>query len=275
MLKNEAVIMSNIQGIYTTTLKNGDVSYRVSTTHQSKHISLGSFSDVNVAQKVYHESRLILSDLSINIDSYNDNFSINHDKFIILLNFRDNNIYFGTPIYLRHNYFEYYLSEKEILKFDRDDLFFYARHKIGKKGGYLYISNYGSQYKILSRYGVRPFAVYGRDYIMVNSDKNDFRYSNIKILNNYMGVQKKEKKGIIYYETLIHINGNYIVGRYDCEIEAAVAYNKAADTLHALGHEKKYIKNYIVSLSSDEYKEMYKKTGISRNLLKVPVTKIE
>ena len=84
--------MSNIQGIYTTTLKNGDASYRVSTTHKSKHISLGSFSDINAAQKVYHEARLILSDLTISIDSYNDSFSIGHDKFIILLNFRDNNI---------------------------------------------------------------------------------------------------------------------------------------------------------------------------------------
>lgn len=263
--------MSKTTGIYTTKLKNGTPSYRVSVTHKGKHISLGSFADETKASYVYQEGRRVLEDTSITIESYSSDYNISHDKFIVLLNFRDNNIYFATPIYLRHKYFEYYLSENEVLKFDRDDLFFYSSHKIGKKGGYLYISDYGSQYKILSRYGVRPFAVYGRDYIMVNEDKNDFRYSNIKILNNYMGVQGKEKNGSITYEVLIHINGNYIVGRYDTEIEAAIAYNKAVDTLHALGHTKQYIKNYIVSLTSEEYMDIYKKTGISKKLLKIPV----
>ena len=43
------------------------------------------------------------------------------------------------------------------------------------------------------------------------------------------------------YETRIHIKGEYIVGRYDSEIEAAVAYNKAASTLLKKGYER-YLK---------------------------------
>ena len=120
------------------------------------------------------------------------------------------------------------MSATEILKFDRDDLFFYASKKIQKKGGYLFVSDYGSQYSILSRYGIRPFSVYGRDYRMTNGDALDFRYSNIEIINQYAGVQRKESaSGQVQYQTKIHVNGDFIVGTYADEISAAIAYNKA------------------------------------------------
>ena len=254
-------------GVYTATKKDGSLYYRTSITYRSKHISLGSYSDYNEASQVYSAGRRIVEDNSIDLNDYNTAMRIPHAKFVSLVNFRDNGIYFPNPIYLRKQYFEYYLSFDKVLKFDRDDLFFYASHKIQQRGGYLFVSDYGSQYKILSRYGIKPFAVYGRDYIMINGDKNDYRYSNIRVLNSYIGVQhqdNQERKNI--YTALIHINGNSIIGHYASEVEAAVAYNKAVDTLHANGFKKAYLKNYIVSLSKDEYHSLYESIQISERI---------
>lgn len=59
-------------------------------------------------------------------------FAIQSDKAVCLLNFRDNHLYFHNPIYLRKGYFSYFLSDDMELKFDIDDLFYYARHRIQK-----------------------------------------------------------------------------------------------------------------------------------------------
>ncbi len=254
--------MNNNTGIYETTLKNGVRSYRVSITYRRKHISLGSFCSCEKAKQVYSEARKIIDMNTITPEDYSDDLALPHDKFISIVNLKNNGLYFHTPIYLRKQYFEYYLRPEQILKFDRDDLFFYSAHKIQQRGGYLFVSDYGSQYKILGRYGIKPFAVYGRDYIMINGDRNDYRYSNIRILNNYTGVLQEGNS----YTALIHINGNYIIGRYASEITAAIAYNKAVDTLHANGFTKAYLKNYIVSLSKDDYLKLYNSISISPKL---------
>lgn len=267
--------MSHMTGVYETTLKNGTASYRVSITHNRKHISLGSFADKQLAQSVYQEGKSILESQSIAPEDYSSAYSIPFEKFVILVNLHNNGIYFPTPIYLRKQYFEYYLEPGRVLKFDRDDLFFYAAHKIQSRGGYLFVSDYGSQYKILTRYGIRPFAVLGRDYIMVNSDPNDLRYSNIRIINNYMGVSKEsasehtneDRLQKTRYLSVIHINGNYKIGRYTSEEDAAIAYNKAVDILHSKGIKKQYLKNYIISMKSDEYKDRYNKLSISKKIL--------
>lgn len=255
--------MKRNTGVYTTTQKNGKISYRVSLTYRRKHISLGSYDNADTAGHIYDEGRRILDDPTITLESYTPDLCIPFAKYVILVNFRDNGIYFPTPIYLRRQYFEYYLAYNHVLKFDRDDLFFYASHKIQQRGGYLFVSDYGSQYKILSRYGIRAFAVYGRDYMMINNDRNDFRYSNIRILNHYAGVQIDTQKNKPMYTALIHINGNYIIGRYQTETEAAIAYNKAVDILHANGLSKSYLKNYITSLNKEEYKNIYDTIQIS------------
>ena len=171
-------IMAALPGIYTATKKDGSTYYRASITYLKKHISLGSFTTEELASRTYREARLILDHAEITLSEYSLFSCLSHDKFVCLINFRDNGIYFKTPIYLRRKYFEYHMSATEILKFDRDDLFFYASKKIQKKGGYLFVSDYGSQYSILSRYGIRPFSVYGRDYRMTNGDALDFRVSN-------------------------------------------------------------------------------------------------
>lgn len=254
-------------GVYKTQKKNGQTIYRVSITHKRKHISLGSFDDYDYALCVYTEARQIVESDHIRLDDYNICMKIPFPKFISLVNYRDNGLYFSTPIYLRRKYFEYYISPEQVLKFDRDDLFFYASHRIQQRGGYLFVCDYGSQYKILSRYGVRPFAVYGKDYIMVNGDKNDYRYSNIKIINNYNGVYAKQEKNKTLYVSLIHINGYFTVGKYEDELTAAIAYNKAVDILHVNGFKKAYIKNYIPTLTKDEYLHIYKNVRVSKKLL--------
>lgn len=256
--------MSTLAGVYATTKKDGSPSFRASLTFQSKHISLGSYSDEKKAALAYQTGRHILENPAIRIADYHLCTELSHDKFICLLNARDNGIYIPTPIYLYKQYFEYYLSSSEILRFDRDDLFFYASHKIQKKGGYLFVSDYGSQYSILSRYGIKPFAVYGRDYCMVNGDPHDYRYSNIKIINSYFGVQQEVlPNGKTVYRTKIHINGDFLVGVYEDEITAAIAYNKAADTLQKNGFHKAFMKNYIVSLNKHQYESVYQSVAIS------------
>ena len=50
---------------------------------------------------------------------------------------------------------------------------------------------------------------------MTNGDALDFRYSNIEIINQYAGVQRKESaSGQVQYQTKIHVNGDFIVGTY-------------------------------------------------------------
>jgi hypothetical protein len=255
--------MAGSKGVYKAVKKNGDIYYRVSITYKMKHISLGSFDDEQTASAVYEDARKLLDGAPFVPDFYNHSLKLPYQKFITLLNFRDNGIYFQTPIYLRKQYFEYHLDEDTILKFDRDDLFFFAVHTICQRSGYLYYSNYGSQYKLLSRYGVKPFAVYGKDYLMVNGDRHDYRYSNIKILNLYVGVQSGETKSGTVYTATIHINGNVIIGKYDNEIDAAIAYNKAADILHSNGFKRNYTQNYIYDLKKEEYLKRYSSIKIS------------
>jgi hypothetical protein len=258
--------MSDKKGVYTATKKNGDTYYRVSITYKAKHISLGSFDDLDTACHVYEQAHLLLKSPGIHLNSYTKDFSLPYQKFVALINFRDNGIYFQTPIYLRKQYFEYHLDEDTVLKFDRDDLFFFAVHTICRRSGYLYYTNYGSQYKLLSRYGIRPFAVYGRDYVMVNGDMHDYRYSNIKILNLYTGVKSRDTKTGTIYVAQIHVKGNMTIGKYDNETDAAIAYNKAADTLQKNGFSKNYMRNYIYDMKKEEYQSRYSSIKISDSI---------
>ena len=170
-------------GVYKTNKKDGSVYYRVSITHKNKHISLGSFDDENIAFDVYSDAKNILNSnlFSINIETLTTTYFlckslISFDKFITLLNYRDNNIYIKTPIYLCHKYFLYFLSQETVLYFNVDDLFYYSNHKILSRGNYYYVNDYGMQLALLSRYGIKPHAVMGRDYIFRNNNPHDFRY---------------------------------------------------------------------------------------------------
>jgi len=258
--------LSLLPGVYTATKKNGEVYYRTSITYKNKHISLGSFSSEISANQAYETATEIIRNNRYDIEDYELTHILNFDKWVVLINLRDNNIYFKNPVYLKHRYFIYYVNKKILLKFDVDDLFYYANHKIMKRGNHLFVSDYGMQVNILSRYGIKNFAVPGRDYRFVNGDNTDYRYGNIEIINHFYGVTKSIHKAIPIYTTKLHINGDYIVGRYSTEIEAAIAYNKAARLIGEKGVSKNFPNNYISEIGEIEYARIYHTVRISKNL---------
>ena len=159
--------MKKDTGIYISTKKDGSIYYRVSLTYRNKHISLGSFTDKEHASHAYREAKAILSDSACTHTAYTPKY-LGYDKFITLVNFRDNGIYIKTPIYIMLHFFLYYYSSETIFTFDIDDLFYYANHKIMKRGRHLFVADYGMQVNILNRYGIRNYAVENRDYYFAN-----------------------------------------------------------------------------------------------------------
>ncbi len=255
-------------GVYNATKKDGSIYYRANITYKTKHISLGSFALENDAHTCYLKACKLLEDEDITLVNLQHHIQcLSFDKAVCLLNFRDHNLYFRNPIYLRKGYFSYFLSDEIELKFDIDDLFYYAGHRIQKRQGHLFVSDYGMQYSILSRYGIKPYAVVGRDYLFFNGDVHDFRYSNILNINRYHGVFSYEKNGETHYKVFIHINGNYKVGSYTDEARAAVAYNKAADLAKAAGISRQFPENYVDTLSPREYAELYTHVKISKKYM--------
>lgn len=257
--------MSLLPGVYIARKKDGSQYYRSSITYRRKHISLGSYSTEIEAYQTYRTALTVVNTPSITIDDYQyKTHTINFTKWIVLINFRDHGIYFKTPIYLKKNYFLYYLTPDHVLKFDVDDLFYYSHHSIMQRGGYLFVADFGMQMNIQSRYGIKNFAVKGRDYLFINGDDTDYRYGNIQIINRYYGVFKMQH-GLIY-EARIHINGDYIIGKYKSEIEAAVAYNKAVMLLKEKEPLKNYQMNYIVELDEISYASLLNKVRISNKI---------
>lgn len=255
-----------LPGVYVNHRKDGTLYYRSSITFHDKHISLGSFDTEQDASYAYRQADVLLHETKYTLDDYKKKNILPFSKWVILINFRDNGMYIRTPVYLFKHYFNYYFSPDDFLTFDIDDLFYYSTRTIMRRGGHLFVADYGMQVNILSRYGIKNYAVENRDYRFVNGNAKDLRYSNIEIINRYHGVEKKEAGGKVYYETKIHWNGYLTVGRYDSEIEAAIAYNKAASILLRKGYEKNYPVNYIEELSHDEYRNMLKNVTILRNI---------
>ncbi len=260
-------------GVYTTPKKDGTTLYRASITVKDKHISLGSFSNEDLAHKAYLQAKRILSSKKT-LDSYTDDFrdgkksSLPFDKVVMLCNLRDNGVYIKTPIYLEKRSFLYFYSPEVRYRFDADDLFYYSNHKIMKRGSHLFVADYGMQVNILGRYGIRSHAVAGRDYVFANGDETDLRYDNIKIINRYYGVTKVDNNGRDQYVAKIHINGDVIIGKYATENEAAVAYNKAVYLLKEAGVETAYPENYLEDITELQYVALFNKVRLSDNIRK-------
>ena len=254
------------KGVFQAKKKNGEIYYRASVHFHNRHISLGSYSSEKCAVQACREAEEILREGSYGIEDYrNGTFALSFEKFIVLLNFRDNGVYVKNPVYLYKHFFCYYLSEQDVLKFDVDDLFYYSEHKIMRRGGHLFVADFGMQITLSSRYGLKNYAVEGRDYRFVNGDTTDYRYGNIEIFTRYHGVRPKLQGGRTVYEARIHVNGDWILGRYDTEIEAAVAYNKAALYLWEHGETKQFPVNYIEELKQEQYKQMLSTVLISKH----------
>lgn len=253
-----------LPGVFRAVKKDGSIYYRANITFRSKHISLGSFATELYAHYAYLEAGRLLANRQITIANASfSSFLLKHEKVVALLNFRDNHIYIKNPIYMFRSYFHYYLTPDEVYKFDIDDLFYFSGHKLLKRGGHLYVNDYGMQVTVLSRYGIRNFAAAGKDYIFANQDPYDLRYENIININPFHGVRRCNKNGTVSYETYIHIHGDYRVGNYKTLREAAVAYNKAADMAHQYGVSKNFPTNFLTELSAREYAQTYVEVEVS------------
>ena len=122
------------KGVFRAEKKDGTVYYRASLTKNGKHISLGSFPDALQAHRAYEQGLLLLSDPSLTLQSYEKVSPLSFEKWVSLINLRDNGLYIGNPIYLGQQLFYYYLSPHHVLKFDMEDLFYYSSHKIMCRG---------------------------------------------------------------------------------------------------------------------------------------------
>ncbi len=256
----------NLPGTFIAHKKDGSVYYRSSFTYKNKHISLGSYDTMAMAHNAYLEAGRIVSDSELTLMQYSAQSPLSFEKWVVLCNFRDNNIYFSTPIYMRKHYFSYYLEPHTELKFSIDDLFYYASHKIMCRGGHYFVSDYGMQVTILSRYGIKSYGVPGKDYNLINGDVHDFRYENIEILNAYHGVSHVTYRGKPMYRSRIHLKGYYIIGYYKTALEAAIAYNKAIDILSSKGCTRQFKQNYMEGLSASMYADIYHHLKISSKI---------
>ena len=263
------IIFPMKKGVFMAKKKNGDIYYRCSITRGGKKVSLGSYGTEDEAAAAYHAAVRLYDDYGItllNLPSHHAPLSF--DKAVTILNHRDNKIYIKTPIYLRQGYFSYFLKDFGELKFDNDDLFYYSSHRILLHDGHLYVNDFGMQYGILARFGIKNFAVAGRDYRFANGDNLDFRYQNIVVINRYHGVQKADRRGQVFYETRIHLNGDYLIGRFENDSVAAVAYNKAADAARDAGIDKNFPQNYVVDFSAEEYARTYRAITLPEKYLR-------
>lgn len=257
-----------LPGVYLATRKDGSIYYRSSITYKNKHISLGSYEYEDKAHLAYILAGKVLETSNIyTIEAYPKKCILRFNKWVSLINYRDNGIYIKTPIYLKNKFFLYYIDRNTPLIFDIDDLFYYSRHSIMKRGGHLFVAEYGMQVNLLSRYGIKNHSVPGRDYRFVNGDNTDFSYNNIEIINRYYGVTRIKIKGQTKYLAKVHVNGYHIIGRYSTEIEAAIAYNKATLLLNNKGLVKDFPNNYIDDLDAITYASMFQKVRISKKFL--------
>ncbi len=248
-------------GVFEAVKKDGSVYYRAQVTYKGKHISLGSSPDRFTAGCIYKDATEVLrSDCTVN--DYENYPSLPYPKFVTLVNFRETGIYIRTPIILHKSYFSYYLSPDLELKFDMEDLFYYSGHAIMKRGNHLFVSSYGMQENLMSRYGIQSFAVPGKDYRFLNDDPTDFRYSNIKVINRYSPIKAKKEGRDMIYQVKIHLKGNWRIGVFPSETMAAVAYNKALDEAKKRGLKPKSSYIYIDELNPKQYAELYSRINL-------------
>ena len=255
--------MKNMTGISKSVKKDGTIYYRASLTYKGKHISLGSSTSAETAHQMYKDGTDIL-EKNLHIADYSSKSALPFDKWISLINMRDNKVYLKNPIYMHASFFSYYLSPSVELKFDIDDLFFYSEHRIQERGGHLFCENYGTQVSLRSRYGIHPFSVKGRDYRFLNGDDTDFRYENIEVINHYMGVEKIRVRYQTRWQASINVRGVMRLGVYETEEEAAIAFNKALDMLESIGQKKTgLMPNYIDNMPGSKYADIYTELELS------------
>ena len=99
----------SLPGVFTARKKDHSLYYRSSITIREKHISLGSYPTELAAHLAYQEAHMISRADSVGLEDYADSSPLSFHKWVVLINFRDNGLYFSMPIYLKNKYFLYYL----------------------------------------------------------------------------------------------------------------------------------------------------------------------
>lgn len=240
------------------------IQYKVYYPYHKKKLYIGSYKTNDLAIEASNEATAIMNSTSLEYTYH----VIPFKKWITLCNYRDHFVYLKNPIYLYDHFFKYFLDRDTVLYFDMKDLLFFSSYKIYKRGNYLYTSDGITQQNILQRFGILNHSVYGKDYYFKNNNRYDFRRENIEIVKNYKGVHVETKQDKSVYVAKIYIHSNLVIGYYDTELEAAIAYNKAVDYLIKSGSNKKYIKNEFPFLTMSEYKQFYNQLSISSFLLR-------
>ena len=93
------------KGVFTAQKKDGTVYYRASITYKKKHISLGGFDTKETAALAYNEACRLVSTPALSINSHEEDSPLPFEKWVVLLNFRDNDIYFVRPFMQEVNFF--------------------------------------------------------------------------------------------------------------------------------------------------------------------------
>ncbi len=255
-------------GVYTTRTKGGTVYYKASITLRRRHISLGSYADPAVAHQAYLEAKALAAlPQPPDPDGWPPEGALPLEKWVCLANFLRSGIYTPRPLYLRHRYFEYYLSAEEVLKFDMEDFLYYSSHKISRRGGHLFVADFGMQLRIGLRYGIRAYGVEGRDFCFANGDTLDYRRENLRIHNGWHGVYPQGGSGGPSYVCRIQVRGLWKVGVYAQALEAAAAYNKAALYLMERGLPRRICLNDLSELPPDRLEALYASVCLPRRIL--------
>ncbi len=247
--------------IYKKQSQHG-LKYRVYYTYASKKIYIGLYETLMLAEQVLaYVTHLMHTPFTV--DAF-DCTLLSFPKFIELLNFKDHNIYFSAPIYLTQDAFKYYITPDTVLTFDMKDLFFFSNYRIHQRGNYFFINIGPQQENILHRFGILNYATYGIDYTTLNGDPLDLRRSNLQLLSHYRGVQYAPKHSKPCYVARVRHKQSIVVGHYEREVEAAVAYNKAMDYLVSVTPHLTYEPNEFPFLTRSEYQVLYDKVTISK-----------
>ena len=91
-----------LTGVFTATKKDGTVYFRSSITYRSKHRSLGSYDTEEIAHQAYLDASAVFESSSIfSPEDYSKKICkvLSFQKWITLINFKNNKIYIKTPIY--------------------------------------------------------------------------------------------------------------------------------------------------------------------------------
>lgn len=240
--------------------------YRVYYLYKSRKIYIGLYNNYDQATLAYDFTHHLFNS-SFSIEDFTEDCLIPFEKFITCINYRDTGIYIKTPIYIHKDHFKYYFAYNFYLLFDLKDLLYFSTNKIHKRGEYLYTYIGDHQESILKRFGFSKKMTYLTDYCFVNDNRYDFRRHNIKVINHYTGVFSEVKFNKPTFVTRIFTDKYIVVGHYETEVQAAIAYNRAVDLLKDSPFASKYQKNTFPFLTRHEYEQIYTNLLISKRLI--------